>query len=422
MPFGVAPPHHHLSSCPRLFVRIKPDESFGLSTALRRSVRCSRTESVPPEARPQHSKGGAADMAKLRELEQKVELLGIGCEDHSRPGFYSNLFCPKCRGGRKVERSLSFHIVQSGEFAMWRCFRMECGWAGQAFADSGNSCDGDYAALKVRSTVQMTEESLRLEPLSDKIIGYFAERKISVETLQRNGVKQLSGKQSAISFPYKRKGELVGCKYRTLDKKFWQEKGTEKALYGLDDISEADEIVIVEGEIDKLSLEEAGFINCASVPGGAPGKVSNKELPYPDKDTAYQYLWNCKDYLDKASRIILATDGDAPGQALAEELAKRLGKQRCWKVNWPKKDDFSRFNDANEVLKHLGPTALMEAIEHADSMSPTSSGPSNKGVQKNRELPRTGPDWPGTGGSHGDRSGSQFQFTRTGEYWSGSRF
>ncbi|KAI6703155.1 hypothetical protein NL676_012291 [Syzygium grande] len=280
----------HLSFCPRLFVRIKPDESFGLSTALRRSVRCSRTESVPPaaEARPQHSKG---------------------------PDFTVTCFVQSAKGDGKL-RGASLHIVQSGEFAMWRCFRMECGWAGQAFADGGNSCDGDYAALKVSSTVQMTEESLRLEPLSDKIIGYFAERKISVATLQRNGVKQLSGKQSAISFPYKRKGELVGCKYRTLDKKFWQEKGTEKALYGLDDISEADEIVIVEGEIDKLSLEEAGFINCASVPGGAPGKVSNKELPSPDKDTAYQYLWNCKDYLDKASRIILATDGDAPGQAL----------------------------------------------------------------------------------------------------------
>ncbi|KAF8024821.1 hypothetical protein BT93_F1856 [Corymbia citriodora subsp. variegata] len=260
----------------------------------------------------------------------------------------------QCQGGQKVERSLSFHIVRSGEFAMWRCFRTECGWAGQ-----------------------MTEESLRLEPLSDKIIGYFAERKISEETLQRNGVKQLSGKQSAISFPYKRKGQLVGCKYRTVDKKFWQEKGTEKTLYGLDDISEADEIVIVEGEIDKLSLEEAGFINCASVPSGAPGKVSKKGLPSPDKDTAYQYLWNCKDYLDKASRIILATDSDAPGQALAEELAKRLGKQRCWKVNWPKKDDLSSFNDANEVLKHLGPSALRKAIEHAESMSPQSSEPSN---------------------------------------------
>ncbi|KAF8024819.1 hypothetical protein BT93_F1856 [Corymbia citriodora subsp. variegata] len=374
MPSGVA---RHLSSCSGLFVRLKPDGSSGLSTALRRSVRCSRTESKAPEARLQHFKGGAADMAKLRELEQKVELLGIDCEDPSRPGFYSNLFCPKCQGGQKVERSLSFHIVRSGEFAMWRCFRTECGWAGQAFADSNKSYDGDYVIMKVSSAVQMTEESLRLEPLSDKIIGYFAERKISEETLQRNGVKQLSGKQSAISFPYKRKGQLVGCKYRTVDKKFWQEKGTEKTLYGLDDISEADEIVIVEGEIDKLSLEEAGFINCASVPSGAPGKVSKKGLPSPDKDTAYQYLWNCKDYLDKASRIILATDSDAPGQALAEELAKRLGKQRCWKVNWPKKDDLSSFNDANEVLKHLGPSALRKAIEHAESMSPQSSEPSN---------------------------------------------
>ncbi|KAI3436985.1 uncharacterized protein J3R85_005925 [Psidium guajava] len=232
------------------------------------------------------------------------------------------------------------------------------------------------AATEVGSSVHITEESLRLGPLSDEIIGYFAERKISEGTLQRNGVKQESGKQSEICFTYKRKGQLVGCKYRTLDKKFRQ-KGINKALYGLDDIAEADEIIIAEGEIDKLSMEEAGFINCVSVPSGAPCKVSNKELPSPDKDKAFQYLWNCKEYLDKASRIILATDGDAPGQALAEELARRLGKQRCWKVNWPKKDDFSSFNDANEVLKHLGPTALREAIEHAESVSPTSSEPSN---------------------------------------------
>lgn len=34
----------------------------------------------------------------------------------------------------------------------------------------------------------------------------------------------------------------------------------------------------VEGEIDKLSLEEAGFRNCVSVPDGAPAQVS-KNLP-----------------------------------------------------------------------------------------------------------------------------------------------
>lgn len=30
----------------------------------------------------------------------------------------------------------------------------------------------------------------------------------------------------------------------------------------------------------------------------------------------------------QASRIILATDADPPGQALAEELARRLGRER----------------------------------------------------------------------------------------------
>ncbi|XP_057465094.1 primase homolog protein-like [Actinidia eriantha] len=128
-----------------------------------------------------------------------------------------------------------------------------------------------------------------------------------------------------------------------------QEKGTEKILYGLDDIEEADEIIIVEGEIDKLSMEEAGFLNCLSVPDGAPQKLSTKELPSPEKDYTFQYLWNCKEYLDKASRIILATDSNKPGAALAEKLARRLGRERCWRVSWPKKDEFSCFKDANEV-------------------------------------------------------------------------
>lgn len=35
----------------------------------------------------------------------------------------------------------------------------------------------------------------------------------------------------------------------------------------------------VEGEIDKLSMEEAGFRNCVSVPDGAPPSVSKKEVP-----------------------------------------------------------------------------------------------------------------------------------------------
>ncbi|KAL2334759.1 hypothetical protein Fmac_015972 [Flemingia macrophylla] len=62
-------------------------------------------------------------------------------------------------------------------------------------------------------------------------------------------------------------------------------------------------------------MEEAGFFNCVVVPDGALPSVSSKELPSPDQ----------------ATRVIRATDGDPPGQALAEELARRIGKE---KLEW----------------------------------------------------------------------------------------
>ena len=40
-----------------------------------------------------------------------------------------------------------------------------------------------------------------------------------------------------------------------------QVKGAEKVFFGLKDIVGVPEIIIVEGEMDKLALEEAGFQN-----------------------------------------------------------------------------------------------------------------------------------------------------------------
>ena len=46
-------------------------------------------------------------------------------------------------------------------------------------------------------------------------------------------------------------------------------KDAEAVLFGLDDITETDTVVFVEGECDKLACEEAGFLNVVSVPNGA---------------------------------------------------------------------------------------------------------------------------------------------------------
>lgn len=46
------------------------------------------------------------------------------------------------------------------------------------------------------------------------------------------------------------------------------------------------------------------------------GSFQVKAGPLPDheQDTKYQYLWNCREYLDGLSKIVIATDADAPGQ------------------------------------------------------------------------------------------------------------
>lgn len=40
-----------------------------------------------------------------------------------------------------------------------------------------------------------------------------------------------------------------------------QTKGGERLLYGYDDCVGQHDLIVVEGEMDKLALEEAGFIN-----------------------------------------------------------------------------------------------------------------------------------------------------------------
>lgn len=316
---------------------------------------------------------------RLGQVVEKMKKEGIDMSQW-RLGTFQRTICPQCEGGSTEERSLSVFIREDGTHGNWTCFRANCGWKGytqpdgvskayQAKKDSGNENESDQE-LKANQSVKvirkLCEEDLRLEPLCDELVTYFSERMISAKTLRRNNVSQRKrNNKIVIAFTYRRDKVLVGCKYREVSKKFSQEANTEKILYGLDDIKQARDIIIVEGEIDKLSMEEAGYRNCVSVPDGAPAQVSNK-LPDKDHDKKYSYLWNCKEYLDPASRIILATDADPPGQALAEELARRLGKERCWRVKWPKKNETEFCKDANEVLMFLGPQALKEVIEGAE--------------------------------------------------------
>lgn len=118
--------------------------------------------------------------------------------------------------------------------------------------------------------------------------------------------------------------------------------------------------VYVAGNCDALALHTSGILNAVSVPNGAPAKVSNGKVTAKE-DHAFRYVWSAKQLFDRCKKIVIATDNDEPGDALAEELARRIGKYRCWRVRWP-----SGIKDANDALTKLGAEAVADIVNAAE--------------------------------------------------------
>ena len=191
--------------------------------------------------------------------------------------------------------------------------------------------------------------------LSDKVIKWFESRGISNNTLVKMKITegkewmpQTKKEENTIQFNYFINNELINIKYRDGKKNFKLVKGSEKIFYNIDSTIGHEYVVIVEGEIDVLSLVEVGIKSVISVPNGAT--VSNNNLDYLD---------SCIDYLDGKEKIIIAVDQDEAGENLKQELIRRLGAEACYTV------DFGIYKDANDFLLHNSSAKLNDVIKNA---------------------------------------------------------
>lgn len=297
----------------------------------------------------------------MANLTERLLSHGIRLPRHV-PGGYK-ITCPKCSANRRNKSDPCLSITIEAQDAVWHCHN--CGWSDWVTAR-------EEARMKPQSRPKASpnKPDRSLDAITPEALAWFAKRGISEATVRRNGIgvrrtyiPARKGEVDCLAFPYLRGGEIVNIKFRTLEgKEFAQVKGAEKILLGLDDIAHAKAIIIVEGELDKLALEEAGFQNCVSVPDGAPRFVKNDPSP---EDAKFSYLTNCADQLGGVERIILAVDNDEPGQTLKEELARRLGRERCLRVRWPDMND-APCKDANETLLAHGAKVLAECIAAAE--------------------------------------------------------
>jgi len=258
--------------------------------------------------------------------------------------------CPQCSAQRKKKNARCLSV--NTEKGVWSC--AHCGWAG-GLGSGEQRFDPAWRKPKHRRP-----DPLQVKPI-DPVVEWFADRGIPRKVLERNRIAavsvympQVEDHVGAVAFPYFRGDDLVNVKYRDRQKNFRMEAGAERILYGLADIDMV-RCVIVEGEIDKLSVEVAGVISCVSVPDGAPSETAK------DYASKFSFLEADSEQLEAVKEWIIAVDNDGPGKRLEDELARRLGREKCKRVTWP-----GDCKDANDVLRSFGAEMLRECLDHAE--------------------------------------------------------
>lgn len=273
--------------------------------------------------------------------------LDFNIDLNGRTGEEVKTTCPQCSHTRKKKNYPCLNVNTNK--GVWHCHH--CGWSGGLGTGVVNT-----SAPPSRRVYHRPE--FRPAALSESAHTFFEKRGITTDALIRNRISmervwmpQIEDEVTAIAYPFYKGGEVVNIKYRDAAKNFRQVAGAQKVLYKYDDINDA-QTIITEGEMDALALEVAGFQHCVSVPDGAPDPRAK------NFDNKFEYLDD--ERLDKVKQWVLAVDGDEPGRLLEDELARRLGREKCLRIMWPE-----GCKDANEVLVKHGADALRHCIEDA---------------------------------------------------------
>lgn len=282
--------------------------------------------------------------------------------------------CPYCSHTRKhkKDKCLSYTIREDGgsrvTFDCKHCFEKG------AVSLPGQGRRREYQPRRKREEKPEPIELTDVKLLEPEHLEWFTDvRGIDAEVVVDWGIvsgykwfRKAQADRSCFGFPYHFSGQATAVKWRTPEKHDdgMTQDGSAKTFYGLDHLSENPKwLLITEGEMDALAYATAGVADRVSVPNGAPDKAPDEEFERFDNgdQVKYAYLWHSRDIIERVPKIYISVDADQPGDYLAEELARRIGKAKCLRVRYP--DDC---NDANDVLMKYGPEALTKCFDEAE--------------------------------------------------------
>ena len=278
---------------------------------------------------------------------QTSEINGFLIDDFNQYGLAEGKpqgICPLCSSDRQPKNQKAQCASYDWERGLGTCHNCNTSFQLHTYQRKGAS-----------EKVYIRPDTPTVQKVSTKVEDWFSTRGITQKTLKDLKIgegpeymPQTGKTENVIKFNYFIGDQLINVKYRDGRKNFKLYKGAEKVFYNINSIIGYDQCVIVEGEMDVLALHEAGVPNSISVPNGATLNSNNLD-----------YLDACIDYFEDKEKIILAVDADEAGQALQQELIRRLGAEVCFLAS------FDDCKDANEYLTKHGKEKLAECITGA---------------------------------------------------------
>lgn len=261
-------------------------------------------------------------------------------------------YCPYCNGGtgrKRDEWTFSINL----EKGVYNCLRSSCEQQGH-FVELCR--DFDYP-LELEIPKIYRHLPQKKPDSKQPAIDYLKSRGISEAITRKYNITVQDGRKNILVFPfYDETNELVCVKYRKTDfrkgidkNKEWFEKDTMPILFGMNHCSGFDSLVITEGQIDSLSLAEAGIKNAVSVPTGANG---------------FAWFTYCYPWITQFKEIIVFGDCEHGSVTLVDGLDARIPKEIVLKC--VRQKDYLGEKDANDILVKYGPKALQRCVDNAE--------------------------------------------------------
>ena len=283
-----------------------------------------------------------------------AERTGIGVKLIGKE--YSFARCPYCNEKAGISQRKFSINADTGQF---HCFRASCEASGNLIRlaqDFNFSLGRDADVYYGIGNQRHYRTFKKLDPIEpkDAAIEYMKSRGIKEDIVRKYQIT--ANEDGNIVFPFlDEKSQMQFVKYRNPapkegENKEWCERNCKPILFGMAQCNlDNKTLVITEGQIDSLSVAQAGIENAVSVPTGAKG---------------FTWVPHCWDWLHNFNKIVVFGDHENGIITLFNELADRL-KYRVWHV---RVEDYKDCKDANEILKKYGPEQIKRCVYGAEQL------------------------------------------------------